>query len=97
MYCQISPAICRDTLVLFPCIHDMFFEKTFQDFCNFNYFSKIHALSSEGLSASVRYALWDLSNLECTRHWHMMLKTHYEGNTKVVPVHTIKAQGEKEL
>jgi hypothetical protein len=28
---------------------------------------------------------------------HMTLKTHYEGNGKVVSVHTIKAQGEKEL
>lgn len=28
---------------------------------------------------------------------HMMLKTHYVGNSKVVPVHTIKAEEEKEL
>jgi len=69
MYCQIFPAVCRDTQVLFPGIHDVFSGTTFHDFRNFNYFSKIHALSSEGLSASVRYALWDMSNLECTRHW----------------------------
>lgn len=69
MYCQIFPAVCRDIQVLFPCIHDVFSGTTFQDFCNFNYFSKIDTLSSERLSASVRYALWDLSNLECTRHW----------------------------
>jgi hypothetical protein len=67
MYFQIFPAVCRDIQVLFPCIHDVFSGQTFQDFRNFNYFSKIHALSSEGLRASVTYALWDLSNLECTR------------------------------
>lgn len=68
MYFQIFLAVCRDIQVMFPCIHDMFSGATFQDFLNFNYFSKIHALSSEGLRAIVRYALWDLSNLERTRH-----------------------------
>jgi len=28
---------------------------------------------------------------------HMMLKTHYVGKSKVVPVHTMKAEEEKEL
>lgn len=68
MYCHFFSAVCRDIQVLFPCIHDVFSGTNFQDFRNFNYFSKIHTLSSEGLSASVRYALWDLSNLERTRH-----------------------------
>ena len=57
MYLQIFLAVCRDIKVLFPCIHDKFCGTTFQDFRNFNFFSKIHALSSKGLSAIVSYAI----------------------------------------